>query len=300
MYHFSRVLDEELERHKCPIEGTSGPTCCISRRPHWNSCARHLYIHWRVLKSVAVCCSVLQCVAVCCSVFRLPHWNHRVWMCDTHIHLYVFIHTNLHALYFSVLQCVAVSLQAPASTLRTMCVTFIYTLFCNVLQYVAMCVLPCVAMCCSVLQCAAVCCSVLQHFAVSRQEQTLKTPCVASLIYNVLLCVAVCYIVLQCVAACCSVLQCVAASHQAPNLTAPCVASTMRIYLIVCCSLIQCVAVFCNVWQYGAVCCSVLQCVAMPALKNQNALKNTVRGILYIHIHTHMHTYVYICTCTYM
>ena len=44
------------------------------------------------------------------------------------------------------------------------------------------CLLQCVAVCCSVLQCVAVCCSVLQ-------------------------CVAVCCSVLRCVAVCCSVLQ---------------------------------------------------------------------------------------------
>ena len=44
-----------------------------------------------------------------------------------------------------------------------------------------LCVLQCVAVCCSVLQCVAVCCSVLQY-------------------------VAVCCSVLQCVAVCCNVL----------------------------------------------------------------------------------------------
>ena len=55
-----------------------------------------------------------------------------------------------------------------------------------------MCVLQCVAVCCSVVQCGAVCCSVVQCVAVCR---------------SVLQCGAVCCSVVQCVAVCCSVLQ---------------------------------------------------------------------------------------------
>ena len=50
---------------------------------------------------------------------------------------------------------------------------------CVTVSYCVLCMLLCVAVCCSVLQCVAVCCSVLQ-------------------------CVAVCCRLLQCVAVCCS------------------------------------------------------------------------------------------------
>jgi len=55
-----------------------------------------------------------------------------------------------------------------------------------------MCLLQCVAVCCSVLQCDVACCSLLQCVAAS---------------CSVLQRVAACCSVLQCVAVCCSVLQ---------------------------------------------------------------------------------------------
>ena len=87
-----------------------------------------------VLQYVAVCCSVLQCVAVasyqsppyqvCCSALQ------RVAVCC------ILSVTTVPGVW----QCVAVSYSA--------------------LQCVPLCVLQCVAECCSVLQCVAVCCSV--------------------------------------------------------------------------------------------------------------------------------------------
>ena len=86
------------------------------------------------------------------------------------------------------------------------------------------CVLQCVAVCCSVLQCVAVCCSVSQ--------------CVAVLQY-VPHCVAVFRIVLQCVVVCCSVLQ------------------SVTMCPAVRCSVLQCVTVCCSVLQCVEVCYSV-------------------------------------------
>jgi len=79
----------------------------------------------------------------------------------------------------------------------------------------SVCLLLCLAVCCSVLQCVAVCCNVLQ-------------------------CVALCCTVLHCVAACCSVLQCVALC--------------CRVLLrgAVWRSVAQCGAVWCSVVQSGA------------------------------------------------
>ena len=130
----------------------------------------HTYIHTNLPCSrdrdaatytscVAVHCSVLQC---CCNVYIPCHWRHKRRR-----------HCNMHMNFecCSVLQCVAVLLQrlhtVPSVPQEA-----------KSLQYAcALCVLQCVAVCCSVLQCVAVCCSVLQ-------------------------CVAVCCSVLQC---CCNV-----------------------------------------------------------------------------------------------
>jgi len=104
--------------------------------------------------------------------------------------------------------------------------TYIYVVFCSVLQYVAVfCrVLQGVAGYCSVLQCLAIFYSVLQ--------------CIVACCH-VMSCVVVCCYVLLCVGVCCSVLQCVT----------------------VCCSVLQCAAMFCRgvcrVLQGTAVCCSV-------------------------------------------
>ena len=66
---------------------------------------------------------------------------------DTHAYMYVYIYT------YSPLQHTATHLQC-----------------------VAVCVLQCVAVCCSVLQCVAVCCSVLQCVAVCCSA-TFLSPC---------------------------------------------------------------------------------------------------------------------------
>jgi len=84
-----------------------------------------------------------------------------------------------------------------------------------------LCVLQCVAVCCSVLQCVAVCCSV---------------------------CCSVLQCVLQCVAVYCGVLQCVVVTSLKE-------AAIRRVYLCcnMCCSVLQCVAVCCSVLQCVAV-----------------------------------------------
>jgi len=66
--------------------------------------------------------------------------------------------------------------------------------FCNLLQYFAMCC-DVFAAFCIFLQCVAVCCSVLQYVVI---------------FCSVLQCVAVCCTVLHCVAVFCNVLQCFA------------------------------------------------------------------------------------------
>jgi len=127
-----------------------------------------------------------------------------------------------------------------------------------------LCVLQCVAACCSVLQRVAVCCSVRSEpIAIEPQSTTYvccsESQCVA-VCCSVLKYVAMCAIranrdgglinnphLLQCVAACCSVLQCCSELQ--------CVA--------MCCSVLQCAAVCCSVLQCVAVCCSVLLCVAV-------------------------------------
>ena len=137
-----------------------------------------------------------------------------------------------------------------------------------------MCVLQCVAVCCSVLHCVAVFGSVLQR----KLRLALVCVCVA-----VCQCVAVCRIVLQCVAAfsylhggdfdsqvtvgsgmC--VLQCVvcvAACWLWYECVLQCVSTRkVRLALVfvcdaVCCSVLQCDAGCCRVLQRGAASCSV-------------------------------------------
>jgi len=96
------------------------------------------------------------------------------------------------------------------------------TLWCNVLQYVAVC--------CSVLQCLRVCCTrhnenkhfwVGGHNSIPHINESCRTYD-AALCCSVLQCAAQCCTVLHCVALCCTVLQCV----------------------IACCSVLQCVVVF--------------------------------------------------------
>ena len=114
----------------------------------------------------------------------------------------------------SVLQCVPTALSFCIHTLFITALRpyhmWLVDLIC-VLQCVAVCcsVLQCVAVCCSVSQCVAVCCSVsLQPFysaytpslLLHTRSNTWLVDCIC-----VLPCVAVCCSVLQCVAVCCSV-----------------------------------------------------------------------------------------------
>jgi len=97
------------------------------------------------------------------------------------------------------------------------------------------CVLQCVAVCCSVLQCVAVSVGTLiTPQNASHQTSHVRCVCVCDVLWCVLQCIAVCCRV-QGVTVCCSVLQCVA----------------------VCCSVLQCVAVCCSVSghsHHSAVC----------------------------------------------
>jgi len=141
-----------------------------------------------------------------------------------------------------------------------------------------LCVLQCVAVCCSVLRCVAVCCSVLLRVAVCCSVlQRVAVYC------SVEQCGAVCCGMLWCVAAYCSVLQRVAswcsmlqrAADNLVHIRSVCVAVRCSVLQRVC-SLLQCVASCCSmlqtinwytsiscVLQCLAVCCSVLQCVAV-------------------------------------
>jgi len=113
-----------------------------------------------VLQCVAVCCRVLQCVAVCCSVI-LPRTQHT----RQHMSRYIVCigcqkvtMLQCAAVCCSVLQCAAVC--CSVILLRTQYARqptsrYIVCIGCQkvtMLQCVAACVLPCVAVCCSVLQ----------------------------------------------------------------------------------------------------------------------------------------------------
>jgi len=149
------------------------------------------------------------------------------------------------------------------------CLVSCVAVCCSVLQWCAFCsVLRCAAVCCGCLQCFAVCCSVLQCVAAyfGRQQALIqsrhKEPCWS----------------VSCVVVVCSMLQCVAAYfrrqhalgqswHNERFLSVSCVA--------VCCGALKCVAVCCSIFSQviskavttpGAIlkcvlCCSVLQCV---------------------------------------
>ena len=118
------------------------------------------------------------------------------------------------------------------------------------------CVLQCVAVCCSVLQCVVVCCSVLQCVAVCcSMLQCVAVCCVLSGVGHV----ADCMCVAVCVAVCCSVLHRVTPWVElAMSLLRMCVA----VCIAVCCSVLQCVAVCCSVLQCGLQC--VTSWVKMP------------------------------------
>jgi len=128
-----------------------------------------------------------------------------------------------------VLQCIA--LHVLAAFLSLVCCFFFQV-----------CILQCVAVCCSVLQCVAVCCkSVVAYcrvlpFSLLSAGSSFRFMC-----WSVLQCVAMFCSVLQCVAVCCSVL--------------PYCEVRRTPVVVVCCTLRACLL------QRVAACCSVLQCV---------------------------------------
>ena len=102
-----------------------------------------------------------------------------------------------------------------------------------------------------VLQCVAVCCSVSRNCSsrgMQHDANVLQVYC------SVLQCVPVCCSVLQYVAVCCIVAVChVIVSLEGCGLKLIC--CSMLQCVAVCCSVLQCVAVRCSVLQYVAVCC---------------------------------------------
>ena len=197
----------------------------------------------------------------------------------------------------SVSVCIVFHATQDAHHTSSFCSVFLGLL--SVFLYVLrVCVLQCVAECCSVLQCVAACCSVLQCVAVRCSLFLgLLSVFLHVLRVCVLQCVAMCCSVLQCVAACCSVLQCVAVVFL-DSLVSFCrcqrmltttsmllhtgrcqhlfflgmlTASVFLVFVFVSVLfwhlrgnvLRVCCSVCCSVLQRVAACCSVLQCVAM-------------------------------------
>ena len=118
-----------------------------------------------------------------------------------------------------VVLCCRIAVVALMYGFECMCVDLTYVAVrCSVLQYVAVCVLQCAAVCSYVIQCG---CSVLRCVPPTRSTDTLRQHSrYKAVCCSVLQSIAVCCSVLQCVAVCCSVLQCVA----------------------VCCSVLRCVS----------------------------------------------------------
>ena len=73
--------------------------------------------------------------------------------------------------------------------------------------YIYICVLQCVAVCCSVLQCVAVTLSHVHIYVFTGVDEIAGLPVCVAVCCSVLQCIAVCCSVLQCVAVCCSALQ---------------------------------------------------------------------------------------------
>ena len=153
------------------------------------------------------------------------------------------------------------------------------TLWCNVLQYVAVC--------CSVLQCLRVCCTrhnENKHFWWSQFNTAYEWVMSHIWCCTVLQCVAVCCSVLQYAAVCCTVLQYVAVCCSVLQRLAACCTrhnenkhfwvgghnpiphmnESCRTYdAALCCSVLQCAALCCTVLHCVALCCSVLSHVAV-------------------------------------
>jgi len=165
-----------------------------------------------VLQCVAVCCIVLQCRVVWCIVLQCAavHSTHsHVQVRSTKRQILAFGHGSVlqsAAVCCCVLRCVAgcsrVWQCVAVSRSVLWCITRVYTLqICSTARQIVcqfgLCVLQCVAMCCSVLQQRVAVCRSAQNvfklcrFAVRRVELCANSECA-------------CYNVLRRVAACCS------------------------------------------------------------------------------------------------
>ena len=120
-------------------------------------------------------CKWDMCVAVCCGVLRCVAIHRVISACNQHF----------GARYHRVKSHISMSYVAHTNEI---------------------CVLQCVAVCCSVSQCVAVCRSVLQYTESCRTYQwTMSHIRMRYVCCSVLQCVAVCCSVLQCVAGCCTI-----------------------------------------------------------------------------------------------
>jgi len=225
------------------------------------------------------------------------------FVCDLFHFIKSALHSVLHNVCVSSLQCVAVC----CSVLQNACASFLILKqldFCNVNGCVAVCcsVLQCIAMCCSMLQrrwvfqCQWLCCSVLQRVAVSgsvlqwqcflwchweltsccrknptmkSKTQTNKNKFTRQYLWRYSRCVAVCCSVWLCVVVRCSALQCSIASI------------FTRQYLVrylqrvaACCSVLQRVAACCSELQWVVACCSELQCFILNIFTRQYLVRD--------------------------
>jgi len=121
------------------------------------------------------------------------------------------------------------------------------------------CVLQCVAVCCSVLQCVTTKSKRLSGWYVFVAVYCNFVEGCCSAWWQKIRGYLASTCALQCVVVCCSVLQCVATRSRRLSGQFVCGAD--------CCCMLHCVAVCgamcCGVWQSVAVCCSLLQCFIM-------------------------------------
>jgi len=163
-----------------------------------------------MLQYVAVCCSMLQSDVTCCSVSAVKTGLSNVieaYMCVTVIYgcstlQHTATHCNIHTatrIEFRIFRLLIEFVKHDSLSSWKMtdwvrgkksCITQIHvrTLLYN--ASVAVCMLQCVAVCCSVLQCVAVCCSALQCVAVCCS--VLQWLHVRMLLYNASVTVASC------------------------------------------------------------------------------------------------------------
>jgi len=113
---------------------------------------------------VALCCTVMQCIAVCCNVLQcgVNLFRFKSELRDSHSLFSLRVRKARELRSDTILQRFACLLTGDSKVLRLLARMLLGPAC--VLPCVAVCcsVLPCVAVCCSVLQCVAMCCSVLQ------------------------------------------------------------------------------------------------------------------------------------------